>query len=116
VKRRNRPVTPDPCHHHRRHQRPWQARRARTRPTGSPPGVIARSTSKIDELRGEIEEIAPGTPVESFVVDLSLLRDVRRIGQVISARYDRISVLINNAGVHAFSQRVTPEGFAEMSR
>jgi len=77
-------------------------------------GVIARSTSKIDELRGEIEEIAPGTPVESFVVDLSLLRDVRRIGQVISARYDRISVLINNAGVHAFSQRVTPEGFAEM--
>jgi len=77
-------------------------------------GVIARSTSKIDELRGEIEEIAPGTRVESFVVDLSLLRDVRRIGQVISARYDRISVLINNAGVHAFSQRVTPEGFAEM--
>ena len=77
-------------------------------------GVVARSGAKVDELRGEIEEIAPGTPVDAFLADLSSVRDVRRIGQEISAHYDQISVLINNAGVHAFSQRVTTEGFAEM--
>jgi NAD(P)-dependent dehydrogenase (short-subunit alcohol dehydrogenase family) len=42
------------------------------------------------------------------------LRDVRRAGKEIDARYERIDVLINNAGVHAFSQRITPDGFAEM--
>jgi len=77
-------------------------------------GVVARSGAKVDGLRGEIEEIAPGAPVDAFLVDLSSLQDVRQTGQEISARYDRISVLINNAGVHAFSQRITSEGFAEM--
>ncbi|RCG33374.1 SDR family NAD(P)-dependent oxidoreductase [Sphaerisporangium album] len=77
-------------------------------------GIVARSQAKIDRLRGEIDAIAPGTPVDAYLVDLSSLRDVRRIGREISARHERISVLVNNAGVHAFSQRVTPEGFAEM--
>jgi NAD(P)-dependent dehydrogenase (short-subunit alcohol dehydrogenase family) len=74
-------------------------------------GIVARSTSKIDDLRREIGDAAP---VDAFLVDLTSLRDVRRVGQEISAHYDRISVLINNAGIHAFSQRVTAEGFPEM--
>ena len=77
-------------------------------------GIVARNSGKIDELRRDLDGIAPATPVDSFLVDLSSLRDVRRIGQEISTRYDRIAMLINNAGLHAFSQRVTAEGFAEM--
>ena len=77
-------------------------------------GVVARSQAKVDELRREIELLAPGTPVDAFIADLTSLRDVRRAGKEIDARYERIDVLINNAGVHAFSQRITPDGFAEM--
>jgi NAD(P)-dependent dehydrogenase (short-subunit alcohol dehydrogenase family) len=77
-------------------------------------GVVARSQAKVDELRREIELVAPGTPVDAFIADLTSLRDVRRAGKEIDARYERIDVLINNAGVHAFSQRITPDGFAEM--
>jgi NAD(P)-dependent dehydrogenase (short-subunit alcohol dehydrogenase family) len=77
-------------------------------------GVVARSQAKVDELRREIELVAPGTPVDAFIADLTSLRDVRRAGKEIDAHYDRIDVLINNAGVHAFSQRITPDGFAEM--
>jgi NAD(P)-dependent dehydrogenase (short-subunit alcohol dehydrogenase family) len=77
-------------------------------------GVVARSQAKVDELGREIELVAPGTPVDAFIADLTSMRDVRRAGKEIDARYERIDVLINNAGVHAFSQRITPDGFAEM--
>src|ERR1700730_884840 len=78
-------------------------------------GLLARSRHKADALRREIEEVAPGTPVDVFLADLSLVADVQRVAQQIDAHYPRIDVLINNAGVHAFSQRITPEGFAEMT-
>ncbi|MDX6350707.1 MAG: hypothetical protein QOF84_5497 [Streptomyces sp.] len=78
-------------------------------------GIIARSPEKAQALRQEIEATAPGTPVDVFLADLSSLRDVQRVGKEIGARYRRIDVLINNAGVHAFSQRITPEGLSEMT-
>ncbi|GAA4183246.1 SDR family NAD(P)-dependent oxidoreductase [Streptosporangium oxazolinicum] len=83
--------------------------------TGARLGVIARSRHKADALRREIEQVAPRTPVDVFLADLSLLADVRRAAERIDAHYPRIDVLINNAGLHAFSQRVTSEGFAEMT-
>ena len=47
--------------------------------------------------------------------DRTCLREVRRAGQQIDSFYKRIDVLINNAGVHAFSQRITPDRFSEMA-
>jgi NAD(P)-dependent dehydrogenase (short-subunit alcohol dehydrogenase family) len=78
-------------------------------------GIVARNQKKVDELRREIERVASGTPVDSFIVDLTSMRDVRTAGQQIDSFYERIDVLINNAGVHAFSQRITPDGFSEMT-
>src|SRR5882757_7121376 len=77
-------------------------------------GIVARSPHKVNELRAEIDRAAPGTPVDSFIADLTSLHDVRRAGRQIDAHYERIDVLVNNAGVHAFSQRITGDGFAEM--
>lgn len=78
-------------------------------------GVVARSRAKADALREEIERLVPGAAVDVFLADLSLLAEVRQVGEEIAARYPRIDVLINNAGLHAFSQRVTSEGYAEMT-
>ena len=83
--------------------------------SGAQLGIVARSQKKVDELRREIEKVAPGTPVDSFIADLTSLGDVRKAGQQIDSFYERIDVLINNAGVHAFSQRITPDGFSEMT-
>jgi NAD(P)-dependent dehydrogenase (short-subunit alcohol dehydrogenase family) len=82
---------------------------------GADLGIVARSEAKTDALRREIHEAAPGTRVEVFLADLAVLRDVRRAGLEIASRCPRIDTLINNAGVHAFSQRITAEGFAEMT-
>ncbi|SES30672.1 SDR family NAD(P)-dependent oxidoreductase [Lentzea albida] len=72
--------------------------------------VIARDAAKVDDLRAEI-----GSGVTAFRADLSSLEDVRRVAEEVDARYDRIDVLVNNAGIHAFSPRVTPEGMPEMT-
>jgi NAD(P)-dependent dehydrogenase (short-subunit alcohol dehydrogenase family) len=83
--------------------------------SGAHLGIVARSQTKVDELRGEIAQMAPGTPVDSFLADLTSLHQVRRAGQQIDSFYERIDVSINNAGVHAFAQRITPDGFCEMT-
>lgn len=69
----------------------------------------------MDDLRDEIGQVAPDTRIDTFITDLTSLPDVRRAGREIEARYQRIDMLINNAGLHAFSQRVTKDGFAEMT-
>ena len=52
--------------------------------------------------------------VDFYFGDSSLMKDVRRIGIEIKQNYSKIDILIHNAGLHGFEQRVTSEGFAEM--
>lgn len=76
--------------------------------------LTARSRERAEATGKMIHEQMPSASVDFFYGDLSLMKDVKRMGQEISAAYPRIDVLVNNAGVHAFEQRVTSEGFAEM--
>jgi NAD(P)-dependent dehydrogenase (short-subunit alcohol dehydrogenase family) len=76
--------------------------------------ITARSEAKADATRALIDEAAPGTAVDVFLADLSRMGDVKRVGAQIADRYERIDVLINNAGLHAFEQRVTADGYPEM--
>lgn len=68
----------------------------------------ARDRARADRARQEIgaERV--------FLGDLGNLDDVRRIGTEISGSYDRVDMLINNAGIHAFEPRTTVDGFPEM--
>jgi len=74
----------------------------------------ARDPERAQATVAAIHEAAPGTQVDVFVADFARTGDVRRVGAEIAARYDRIDVLINNAGLHAFEQRITPDGLPEM--
>lgn len=76
--------------------------------------LTARSEERAEATRNKIRAIVPSANIHFFFGDLSLLSDVKRIGLEIAAAYPRIDVLLNNAGLHAFEQRVTSEGFAEM--
>ncbi|WP_043729763.1 SDR family NAD(P)-dependent oxidoreductase [Kutzneria sp. 744] len=70
--------------------------------------VVARDPDKAASLRRETE-------ADVFIADLASLSDVRRVGAEIAARYDQVDVLVNNAGLHAFAQRRTEDGVAEMT-
>lgn len=76
--------------------------------------LTARNRERAEMTKKMLKEIMPQTEVYFFYGDLSLMEDVRRIGNEITAAYPKIDVLVNNAGLHAFEQRITSEGFAEM--
>ncbi|WP_440111676.1 SDR family NAD(P)-dependent oxidoreductase [Paenibacillus sp. QZ-Y1] len=76
--------------------------------------LTARSKERAEATSYKIKEIMPSAKIDFFFGDLSLLSNVKRVGLEIAAAYPRIDVLLNNAGLHAFEQRVTSEGFAEM--
>lgn len=76
--------------------------------------LTARSEAKAQMTRSAIEKAAPDTLIDLHYVDFTDLSAVAATGRVIAARHPRIDVLINNAGLHAFEQRITKDGFAEM--
>ena len=75
---------------------------------------VARNKLKAAETRHAIDLAAPGTRVDIVYGDMSVLADVARVAAEIAATHERIDVLVNNAGIHAFDQRVTVDGLSEM--
>lgn len=76
--------------------------------------LTARSESRAVATQKMIKESVPAAEINFFYGDLSLMKDVSRLGQEISNAYPKIDVLLNNAGLHAFEQRITSEGLSEM--
>ena len=76
--------------------------------------LTARSQAKAEATLKMIEAAAPGTRVNVYYGDFASLASVAALGREIVAHHARIDVLINNAGIHAFTQRVTVDGYAEM--
>ncbi|MDF2504320.1 SDR family NAD(P)-dependent oxidoreductase [Clostridium sp.] len=76
--------------------------------------LTARNRNRAETTKKILKDIAPKAEVDFFFGDLSLMEDVRKIGNEIKVSYPKIDALVNNAGLHAFEQRITSEGFAEM--
>ncbi|MER7506056.1 SDR family NAD(P)-dependent oxidoreductase [Nonomuraea pusilla] len=76
--------------------------------------ITARDPARAEQARERLRAQTPHTEVDVFLADFTRLADVRRIGHQISDRYDHIDVLVNNAGVHAFTPRTTVDGYPEM--
>ncbi|MEU9889687.1 SDR family NAD(P)-dependent oxidoreductase [Sphaerisporangium sp. NPDC051011] len=81
---------------------------------GADLAITARDPEKATQTREQLRAHAPHARIEVFLADFTRLADVRRIGREITDRYDHVDVLINNAGIHAFTPRTTPEGHPEM--
>jgi NAD(P)-dependent dehydrogenase (short-subunit alcohol dehydrogenase family) len=69
--------------------------------------VHGRSASKLQKLQAEL-----GPEVETYLCDLSNLRDISKFVDQIKAKHDTLDVLINNAGVFKVPERsrTTAEG------
>ncbi|MDH6676458.1 NAD(P)-dependent dehydrogenase (short-subunit alcohol dehydrogenase family) [Rhodococcus sp. LBL1] len=74
----------------------------------------ARNPHKAAETEKLIRTAAPRAAIDVYLADLSRITDVRRLGREILHDNDEIDVLINNAGLHAFESRATPDGYPEM--
>jgi len=76
--------------------------------------LTARNASRAQETVAEIQAAVPSASIDVIPVDLTVMADVTHAGETIVERYPSIDVLINNAGLHAFAQRATTDGYPEM--
>jgi retinol dehydrogenase 12 len=73
--------------------------------------IVSRSPTKCAAVVNEIRRISGNEAVEALVADLSVMAEVRKVADQFKAKYQKLHVLVNNAG-GAFSKRqVTLEGF-----
>ena len=73
--------------------------------------VTARSEPKADDVVSRLREDTPGVSVDVVSLDLADLADTKRAATEVVAGYDRIDVLVNNAGIMATPRRTTADGF-----
>ena len=73
--------------------------------------VTARDGAKAHRAVSEIVADSPGTAIDVISLDLADLSDVRRAADDVAKTYDRVDILINNAGIMATPKATTKDGF-----
>jgi NAD(P)-dependent dehydrogenase (short-subunit alcohol dehydrogenase family) len=73
--------------------------------------MVVRSQERGEKARTEIFRQTQGKSVDLMICDLSSMASIRRFAQEFKSKYDRLDVLVNNAGAMFNKRDVTPEGF-----
>ncbi|MEU8343940.1 SDR family NAD(P)-dependent oxidoreductase [Actinomadura meyerae] len=73
-------------------------------------GVVCRDPARGAALVAEFAAEMPDADLETFLADLSVRADVRRVARRLTARYGRLDVLVNNAGVQRLRGATGPDG------
>lgn len=72
--------------------------------------MMVRNADKAETLSAELRVLSSHTS-DYFIADFSDLSQVRKATLEILAKYPRIDVLINNAGIHVTTKQLTIDGF-----
>ncbi len=73
--------------------------------------VHGRDPERTKNVATEIKETTGNPSVDFFVADFSSLGEVRKFSGQLHEKYDRLDVLINNAGVYMKQKELSKEGF-----
>ena len=71
--------------------------------------LVCRNKAKGEAVKAELLK-SHGTKADLVIADFSRLDDVRRAGEAIRQRYEKVDVLINSAGIHSTRRFVTADG------
>jgi NAD(P)-dependent dehydrogenase (short-subunit alcohol dehydrogenase family) len=80
---------------------------------GATLGLVARDRARADATVAEIAAATGNRDVAVFLADLGSQADIHRVAGELLARYPRIDVLVNNAGVVNLQRRTTVDGLEE---
>ncbi len=78
---------------------------------GAEVALVGRDPERVREVACEAKAAGGGAPVHEHVADLTLMAEVRTLAEDVSASYEHIDVLANNAGALFASRKQTSEGF-----
>ncbi len=70
-----------------------------------------RDPDRAERILQEIKKETGNDRIEIFIADLASLKQVRKFADEVQQRYDRLDVLINNAGVYETTRKITQDGF-----
>jgi NAD(P)-dependent dehydrogenase (short-subunit alcohol dehydrogenase family) len=72
--------------------------------------MVARNSERGNEAKEEIVGKSGNNSVDLMICDLSSMESIRRFVQEFKAKYDRLDVLVNNAGAIFFKRQITADG------
>jgi NAD(P)-dependent dehydrogenase (short-subunit alcohol dehydrogenase family) len=73
--------------------------------------MVVRDQTRGESAQREIIRQTGNNSVDLMICDLSSMDSIRRLAKEFKKRYDRLDVLVNNAGALFNKREVTPEGF-----
>ena len=72
--------------------------------------MVSRSRERLAAAQDEIKREVPAAKTDMMVADLSSQAEIRRLASEFKNRYNRLDILINNAGVIVPSRSLTVDG------
>ena len=72
--------------------------------------IAGRNAAKTEAVAAGLRQASGNPAVDFLVADLSSMAEVRRLAAEFTARYDRLDVLVNNAGAFFMRRQETVDG------
>ncbi len=73
--------------------------------------LVGRDATRTQDALAEVRAFAPDAKLDSLLADFTSLQSVRKLAEDFKARYPRLDVLLNNAGLILDRREVTQDGF-----
>ena len=73
--------------------------------------MAVRSIQKGEQAKADILKQHPQARLDLMKLDVGDLKSVREFADAFKSKYDRLDILLNNAGVMAIPRQLTPDGF-----
>jgi len=73
--------------------------------------MACRNPRKAEEAKAEVLATTPAARLDVMALDNASLASVRAFADAFKAKYDRLDILLNNAGVMAIPRELTEDGF-----
>lgn len=73
--------------------------------------IHGRNNSKLESVKKTLSNISGAGAIETYEADFSLMANVEAMAEAILDNYNRLDILINNAGVYKTSTPRTDEGY-----
>jgi NAD(P)-dependent dehydrogenase (short-subunit alcohol dehydrogenase family) len=72
--------------------------------------IAGRNAAKTEAVAAELRQASGNPAIDYLLADLSSLAEVRRLAAEFTTRYDRLDVLVNNAGAFFMRRQETVDG------
>src|SRR5688572_3543141 len=72
--------------------------------------LVGRNAEKTQSVVNQLKQESGNPNIDYLLADLSLMAQVRKLADEFKAKYERLDILLNNAGAMNMSKKVTAEG------